>query len=154
MFSVIFQAQPKTQQIKSIVSNVSIQHAQQHHQQQQQHQQSQQSQQNQVQQGTPQGVRLVSNAQTSNVRVLSSGQTVRIATSQHSTNQVAQPISTTILRQQPTIITTSAQSGAATGGQVLAAGTTATANIGGKQILLSKRISKVNRFAPISSLSL
>lgn len=79
-----------------------------------------------------QSVRLVSNAGTSNVRVLSSGQTVRLAGAQQGTSQVASPISTTILRQQPTVLTTSASPAGA--------GATA-ATIGGKQILLQKPIS-------------
>lgn len=53
-----------------------------------------------------QGVRLV-NAPTSNVRVLSSGQTVRIASSQPTGAHVASPIGTTILRQQPVLTSTS-----------------------------------------------
>lgn len=85
-------------------------------------------------------MRLVSNAATSNVRVLSSGQTVRLATSQQGTGQVGQPISTTILRQQPTVLTTSATSGT-TAGTVLTGTTTTSATIGGKQILLQKPIS-------------
>lgn len=97
------QAQPKTQQFKGLTV------------QQQQH--------------TPQSVRLVSNAGTSNVRVLSSGQAMRLAGTQQGTSHVGSPI-TTILRQQPTVLTTSASSG----------GATAT-TIGGKQILLQKPIS-------------
>lgn len=89
------------------------------------------------QQHTAQGVRLVSNASTSNVRVLSSGQTVRIATSQPGSGHVGSPINTTILRQQPTVLTSSPSSGVATG--TIIAGTTGTA--GGKQILLQKPIS-------------
>lgn len=50
-----------------------------------------------------QGVRIV-NAPTSNVRVLSSGQTVRIASSQPGSGHVGSPITTTILRQQPTVL--------------------------------------------------
>lgn len=76
-------AQPKTQQFKNIVSSVSVQ--------QPTHLQQQQS------------VRIV-NAPTSNVRVLSSGQTVRIASSQQTNAQVGSPITTTILRQQPTVL--------------------------------------------------
>lgn len=75
-------------------------------------------------------MRLVSSAGTSNVRVLSSGgQTVRLAGTQHTAGS---PISTTILRQQPTVLTTSSSP--------LGSGTTA-ATIGGKQILLQKPIS-------------
>lgn len=55
-----------------------------------------------------QGVRIV-NAQTSNVRVLQTGgQTVRIASSQPATAQVGSPITTTILRQQPTVLNSTA----------------------------------------------
>lgn len=79
-------AQPKTQ-FKNIVSSVAVQQPTQMQQQ--------------------QGVRIV-NAPTSNVRVLSSGQTVRIATSQPGTGQVGSPISTTILRQQPTVLNSTA----------------------------------------------
>lgn len=86
----------------------------------------------QQQQHTPQSVRLVSNAGTSNVRVLSSGQAVRLTGSQQGTSQVASPISTTILRQQPTVLTTSASPAGA--------GATA-ATIGGKHVLLQKPIS-------------
>lgn len=86
----------------------------------------------QQQQHTPQSVRLVSNAGTSNVRVLSSGQAMRLTGSQQGTSQVASPISTTILRQQPTVLTTSASPGGA--------GATA-ATIGGKHVLLQKPIS-------------
>lgn len=85
-------AQPKTQQqFKNIVSSVSVQ------------QQSAQMQQQQ-------GVRIV-NAPSSNVRVLSSGQTVRIASSQPGT-QIGSPIgsTTTILRQQPTTVLNSTSS--------------------------------------------
>lgn len=81
-------AQPKTQQFKNIVSSVSVQQPTQMQQQ--------------------QGVRIV-NAPTSNVRVLSSGQTVRIATSQQtSAHQVGSPLTTTILRQQPTVLNSTA----------------------------------------------
>lgn len=80
-------AQPKTQQFKNIVSSVAVQQP------------------TQIQQ--QQGVRIV-NAPTSNVRVLSSGQTVRIASSQPTTGQVGSPISTTILRQQPTVLNSTA----------------------------------------------
>lgn len=55
---------------------------------------------------------------------------MRLAGSQQGTSHVGSPISTTILRQQPTVLTTSASSG----------GATAT-TIGGKQILLQKPIS-------------
>lgn len=71
------------------------------------------------------------------MRVLSSGQTVRLATSQPTS---AQSINTTILRQQPTVLTTSATSGT-TAGTVLAGTTATAATIGGKQILLQKPIS-------------
>lgn len=57
---------------------------------------------------------------------------MRLAGSQQGTSQVSSPISTTILRQQPTVLTTSASPGGA--------GATA-ATIGGKQILLQKPIS-------------
>lgn len=87
-------AQPKTQQFKNIVSSVTIQQP------------------TQIQQ--QQGVRIV-NAPTSNVRVLSSGQTVRIASSQPNTAQVGSPISTTILRQQPTVLNSTASSIASAG---------------------------------------
>lgn len=80
-------AQPKTQQFKNIVSSVAVQQP------------------TQIQQ--QQGVRIV-NAPTSNVRVLSSGQTVRIASSQPTTGHVGSPISTTILRQQPTVLNSTA----------------------------------------------
>lgn len=76
-------AQPKTQQFKNIVSSVTVQQPA------------------QIQQQS--GVRIVS-APTSNVRVLSSGQTVRIASSQPTSGHVGSPISTTILRQQPTVL--------------------------------------------------
>lgn len=81
-------AQPKTQQFKNIVSSVGVQQSTQMQQQ--------------------QGVRIV-NAPTSNVRVLSSGQTVRIATSQQTSgHQVGSPLTTTILRQQPTVLNSTA----------------------------------------------
>lgn len=90
-------AQPKTQQFKNIVSSVSVQQPAQIQQQ--------------------QGVRIV-NAPTSNVRVLSSGQTVRIASSQPGT-QVGSPIggTTTILRQQPTTVLNSTASPIASAGK-------------------------------------
>lgn len=88
------QAQPKTPQFKNIVSSVTVQPSQ-----------------IQQQQGS---VRLV-NAPTSNVRVLSSGQTVRIASSQPTSAQVGSPINTTILRQQPTVLTSSATTVASAG---------------------------------------
>lgn len=87
-----------------------------------------------VQQHIPQGVRVVSNATTSNVRVLTSGQTVRLATSQSGQAHVGTP---TILRQQPTASITSV---ASSPGAVIS-GTTTAATIGGKQILLQKPIS-------------
>lgn len=61
------------------------------------------------------GVRIV-NAPSSNVRVLSSGQTVRIASSQPA--QVGSPIgsTTTILRQQPTTVLNSTASPIASAG--------------------------------------
>lgn len=80
-------AQPKTQQFKNIVSSVAVQQPTQMQQQ--------------------QGVRIV-NAPTSNVRVLSSGQTVRIATSQPTSGHVGSPLTTTILRQQPTVLNSTA----------------------------------------------
>lgn len=87
-------AQPKTQQqqFKNIVSSVAVQ-----------------QQPTQIQQQP--GVRIV-NAPSSNVRVLSSGQTVRIASSQPATGQVGSPIgsTTTILRQQPTTVLNSTAS--------------------------------------------
>lgn len=95
-------AQPKTQQqFKNIVSSVAVQ--------QQQHQQT-----TQIQQQP--GVRIV-NAPSSNVRVLSSGQTVRIASSQP--GQVGSPIgsTTTILRQQPTTVLNSTHSPIASAGK-------------------------------------
>lgn len=113
-------AQPKTQQqFKNIVSSVAVQQQSAHIQQQS-------------------GVRIV-NAPSSNVRVLSSGQTVRIASSQP---QVGSPIgsTTTILRQQPTTVLNSTASPIASAGTVLTGNTTAT-TIGGKQILLQKPIS-------------
>lgn len=94
-------AQPKTQQqFKNIVSSVAVQ----------QHQQ----QSAQIQQQS--GVRIV-NAPSSNVRVLSSGQTVRIASSQP--GQVGSPIgsTTTILRQQPTTVLNSTASPIASAGK-------------------------------------
>lgn len=57
---------------------------------------------------------------------------MRLAGAQQGASQVSSPISTTILRQQPTVLTTSASPGGA--------GATA-ATIGGKQILLQKPIS-------------
>lgn len=95
-------AQPKTQQqFKNIVSSVAVQ---------QQQQQSAQIQQQP-------GVRIV-NAPSSNVRVLSSGQTVRIASSQPGTGHVGSPIgsTTTILRQQPTTVLNSTASPIASAG--------------------------------------
>ncbi|XP_055311476.1 host cell factor 1 isoform X3 [Sitodiplosis mosellana] len=112
-------AQPKTQQFKNIVSSVAVQQP------------------TQIQQ--QQGVRIV-NAPTSNVRVLSSGQTVRIASSQPNTAHVGSPISTTILRQQPTVLN-STSSPIVSAGTVLTAGSTGATTIGGKQILLQKPIS-------------
>lgn len=74
----------------------------------------------------------------SNVRVLTSGQTVRLTSSQPTNAHVATPISTTILRQQPNVSTATIASSAGT----VIAGSTATATtIGGKQILLQKPIS-------------
>lgn len=94
-------AQPKAQpqQFKNIVSSVAVQ------------QQSAQIQQQP-------GVRIV-NAPTSNVRVLSSGQTVRIASSQPGTAHVGSPIgsTTTILRQQPTTVLNSTASPIASAGK-------------------------------------
>lgn len=89
-------AQPKTQQFKNIVSSVAVQQPAQIQQQ--------------------QGVRIV-NAPTSNVRVLSSGQTVRIASSQP--GHVGSPIgsTTTILRQQPTTVLNSTASPIASAGK-------------------------------------
>ncbi|XP_031639467.1 host cell factor 2 isoform X2 [Contarinia nasturtii] len=114
-------AQPKTQQFKNIVSSVSVQPTQ-------------------IQQ--QQGVRIV-NAQTSNVRVLQSGQTVRIASSQPGTAQVGSPISTTILRQQPTVLNSTASPIVSAGkfSSTVLAGSTSATTIGGKQILLQKPIS-------------
>lgn len=74
-----------------------------------------------------QGVRLV-NTSTSNVRVISSGQTVRLTTQG---GGVGQQLNTTILRQQPTIITNPTSSGSVSGGQT----------IGTKQIIVQKPIS-------------
>lgn len=93
-------AQPKTQQqFKNIVSSVAVQ-----------------QQPAQIQQQP--GVRIV-NAPSSNVRVLSSGQTVRIASSQTATAQVGSPIgsTTTILRQQPTTVLNSTASPIASAGK-------------------------------------
>lgn len=74
------------------------------------------------------GVRLV-NAAAQNVRVISSGQTVRLTQG----GAVGQPLNTTILRQQPTIITTQATAGNAA---ATAVGTVAA----GKQIFVQKPI--------------
>lgn len=73
-----------------------------------------------------QGVRLV-NTSTSNVRVISSGQTVRLTTQG---GGIGQPLNT-ILRQQPTIMTTQTSSGNMTAG----------GQIGTKQIIVQKPIS-------------
>lgn len=93
-------AQPKTQQFKNIVSSVAVQQPAQIQQQ--------------------QSVRIV-NAPTSNVRVLSSGQTVRIASSQPTTAQVGSPIgsTTTILRQQQTTALNSTASPIVSAGKYL-----------------------------------
>lgn len=79
---------------------------------------------------TTQTLRLVSGGSTNTtpIRVLTSGQTVRLQTSQSG--------ATTILRGQTTIMTTTSLTPNVIGGP-----TTTSATIGGKQILLQKPIS-------------
>lgn len=92
-------AQPKTQQqFKNIVSSVAVQ-----------------QQPAQIQQQS--GVRIV-NAPSSNVRVLSSGQTVRIASSQPGHVGSSIGSTTTILRQQPTTVLNSTSSPIASAGNL------------------------------------
>lgn len=79
-----------------------------------------------------QSVRLV-NTSTSNVRVISGGQTVRLTQG----GAVGQPLNTTILRQQPTIITTPTTSGNVSVSDVSVSAATA---IGAKQIFVQKPI--------------
>lgn len=78
-----------------------------------------------------QGVRLV-NTPTSNVRVISGNQTVRLTQG----GAVAQSLNTTILRQQSTIVSSHAASGS-----IANAGTVTATSIGGKQIFVQKPIS-------------